>query len=158
MTASSFSCNNLFVMQGIMHSTFFNADILFGAVFLVMGWVIRLFPPKNRKKIYGYRSFLSTRNHETWVEANHFAGHHSLRIGCVLIGIGLAIGLLFHTQNNWYYLFSVGAVIIAALNLRGETEWYLSQHFEENGERRKRRPRLKKLDELSADRPSPEAD
>lgn len=136
-------------MDGILNSTFFNADILAGVIFLAMGLVIRLFPPKSRKKIYGYRSFLSTRNHETWVEANHFAGQHSFRIGIVLIGIGLVIGLLFRSQNNWYYLFSVGAVIIAALNLRGETEWYLSQHFEENGERRKNHGRLKKVDGLS---------
>jgi uncharacterized membrane protein len=114
-------------MQSIVHSTFFNADILAGLLFLLMGGVIRAFPPKSRKKIYGYRSFLSTRNHETWKEANYFAARHSLRIGCILVGMGILLGFLFRTQNNWYYLLSVGAVIIAALNLRGETEWYLSQ-------------------------------
>jgi uncharacterized membrane protein len=146
------------VMQGIIHSTFFNADILAGLIFLLMGWMISSFPPKNRKKIYGYRSFLSTRNHDTWVAANQFAGSHSLRIACVLIGIGIVIGFLFNSQNNWYYLFSVGAVIIAAMNLRGETEWYLSQHFEENGERKFNPGRGKRFEGLSPDGSSSRAD
>jgi len=123
-------------MRSIVHSTFFNADILTGLLFLAMGWIIRLFPPKSRKKIYGYRSFLSTRNQETWHEANDFAGKHSIRIAYVLLGIGVVIGLLFKSQDNWYYLFSVGAVIIAAMNLRGETEWHLSRLFEEDGRRK----------------------
>lgn len=142
-------------MQPIIHSTFFNADILVGLLFLLMGLFTKVFPPKTRKNIYGYRSFLATRNEETWQEANHFATRHSLKIACVLIGIGIVIGILFKTQGNWYYLFSVGAVIIAVLNLRGETEWYLSQHFEDNGERKIKQGRNKSLDELSTDKPNP---
>lgn len=123
-------------MNNFIHSTFFNADILAGIIFLLMGLLIKLFPPRNRKKIYGYRSFLSTRNHDTWKEANNFAGRHSLKIAYVLIGIGIVIGLVFQTQSNWFYLLSVGAVIIAAMNLRGETEWHLSRLFEDDGQRR----------------------
>jgi hypothetical protein len=92
------------------------------------------------------------------VAANQFAGSHSLRIACVLIGIGIVIGFLFNSQNNWYYLFSVGAVIIAAMNLRGETEWYLSQHFEENGERKFNPGHGKRLKGLSPDGSSSRAD
>lgn len=141
-------------MKNIVHSTFFNADILAGIIFLVMGLVIRIFPPKTRKKIYGYRSFLSTRNQETWVEANHFAARHSLRIAYVLLAIGLVIGVLFETQSNWYYLLSVGAVIIAAMNLRGETEWHLSRLFDDHGERKARHGKSKGFDQLSADGPA----
>lgn len=141
-------------MPQIIHSTFFNADILVGLLFLLMGLLTRIFPPRTRKNIYGYRSFLSTRNEETWQEANSFATKHSLKIACVLMGIGIVIGFLFKTQNDWYYLFSVGAVIIAVLNLRGETEWYLSQHFEDNGERKIKHGRNSSLDELSTDKPN----
>lgn len=141
-------------MQRIIHSTFLNADILVGLLFLLMGLLMKIFPPKTRKNIYGYRSFLATRNEETWQEANHFATKHSLKIAYVLIGIGIVIGFFFKTQNNWYYLFSVGTVIIAVLNLRGETEWYLSQHFEDNGERKSKHGQNKSLDELSTDEPS----
>jgi uncharacterized membrane protein len=142
-------------MSNIVHSTFFNADILGGLVFLVMGWIIRLFPPKNRKKIYGYRSYLSTRNAVTWREANLFAGRHSVRIAYVLLGIGVAIGLVFKSQSNWYYLLSVGAVIIATLNLRGETEWFLSQHFHDDGSRRDHQDTESRLRELSRRSPAP---
>ncbi|TAN18291.1 MAG: SdpI family protein [Chitinophagaceae bacterium] len=141
-------------MQSVVHSTFFNADLLVGLLFLLMGSFTKVFPPKTRKNIYGYRSFLSTRNEDTWHEANQFATQHSLKIACVLIGIGLVIGFFFRTQSNWYYLFSVGTVIIAVLNLRGETEWYLSQHFEENGERKASHGQTKSFDELSSDEPA----
>lgn len=123
-------------MQSVMHSTFFNANILAGVLFLLMGSIIRIFPPRNTKKIYGYRSYLSTRNLDTWGEANRFAARHSLRIGYVMLGIGIVIGLIFKNQDNWYYLLSVGSVIIAALNLRGETEWHLSELFEDDGTRK----------------------
>lgn len=123
-------------MQPIIHSTFFNADILAGLVFLLIGWLIITFPPKTRKKIYGYRSYLATRNEDTWKEANKFAGRHCVRLAYVLIGIGIVIGFIFSTQNNWYYLLSVGVVIIAVMNLRGETEWHLSQYFDEEGNRK----------------------
>lgn len=136
-------------MEKIFHSTFFNPDILAGSLFLLMGWFTRIFPPRTRKYIYGYRSFLSTRSQETWTEANYFASRHSLRIGGVLIGIGLVIGVFFNTQSNWYYLLSVGTVIIAAMNLRGETEWHLSRLFDENGERKHGRGAAKELDPLS---------
>lgn len=126
-------------MQSIIHSTFFNADILAGLVFLIIGGLIYFFPPKNKKRIYGYRSYYSTRNQDTWVEANNFVGRHCLRIGYVLIGIGILIGIFFKTQDNWYYLLSVAAVIIAVMNLRGETEWHLSQLFDDNGDRKSSR-------------------
>lgn len=129
-------------MRAIIHSTFFNADILAGILFLAMGCLIRFFPPTTRRKFYGYRSYLSTRNAETWKEANAFAGKHSQRIAYVLLGIGMVIGFAFSSQNNWYYLISVGAVIIAAMNLRGETEWHLSQLFTDDGTPRKEPPRL----------------
>lgn len=136
-------------MPHLIHSTFFNPDILFGILFMLMAGITKVFPPKSSRNIYGYRSFLSTRTPDTWKEANHFATRHSFRIAIVLIGIGIVIGILFKTQNNWYYLFSVGSVIIAVLNLRGETEWYLSQHFEDDGKRKGIHGRKKRVDELS---------
>lgn len=135
-------------MKNMLHSTFFNADILAGIVFLIMGLLIKYFPPGSRKKIYGYRSFLSTRNQDTWTEANNFAARHSLHIAYVLLAIGLIIGLVFKTQSNWYYLLSVGAVIIAAMNLRGETEWHLSRLFEDDGERKHKKLKDIPIDEV----------
>lgn len=140
-------------MRSIIHSTFFNADILAGIIFLAMGWIIRSFPPASRRKFYGYRSYLSTRNSETWKEANAFAGRHSLRIAYVLLGIGILIGVIFSTQSNWYYLISVGAVIIAAMNLRGETEWHLSRLFEDDGSPKTRPPQDTSADNFSGEQP-----
>lgn len=134
-------------MQDILHSTFFNADILAGLIFLFIGWLITTFPPKTRKNIYGYRSYLATRNENTWKEANKFVGRHGIRIGYVLIGIGIIIGFVFNTQNNWYYLISVGIVIVAVMNLRGETEWHLSQLFDEKGFPKRKKTVLSKEEE-----------
>ena len=120
-------------MQRIVHSTFFNADILVGVIFRAMGLLIRSFPPRSRRSFYGYLSYLSTRNQHTWDEANLFAGKHSLRIAAVLIPLGLLFGFLFSEQDNWYYLLTVATVVIAAMNLRGETEWHLSRRFDQEG-------------------------
>ncbi|HUX84207.1 MAG TPA: SdpI family protein [Chitinophagaceae bacterium] len=88
------------------------------------------------KAIFGYRTVLSTRNPETWREANLFAARFSIRIGIVLVPLGILMGILFRKPGQGFYMFTVGSVAIAALMLLGNTEWYLAQTFDDEGLRK----------------------
>lgn len=125
-------------MTGILHSPFCNASLLAGLLFLFMGFMIRRFPPRSMKTWYGYRTFSSTVNKQTWDEANQYAAYVSRIMGCILIPFGLLAGIVFKTQSDIFLYVTISPVIFCALLLTGLTEWHLLQVFDEDGERRKK--------------------
>ncbi|UYQ91550.1 SdpI family protein [Chitinophaga horti] len=123
-------------MEKLVSSPWFNASILAGLLFLMMGFLIRRFPPKTTKTWYGYRTFLSTQNKEMWDSANQYAAWFSRRGGLILLAVGLAMGLIFETQTDIFLYLTIGPVIICALLMAGYTEWHLHETFDEEGHRR----------------------
>ncbi|WP_343702676.1 SdpI family protein [Chitinophaga sp.] len=123
-------------MDSILHSPFVNASLLAGLLFLFMGFMIRKYPPRSMKTWYGYRTFSSTINENTWHEANQYAAFLSRRMAYVLIPFGLLMALLFKTQTDLFLYLTITPVIICALLLTGLTEWHLLQEFDEDGERK----------------------
>ncbi|HVI45984.1 MAG TPA: SdpI family protein [Chitinophaga sp.] len=123
------------MLINFLHSTYCNAALFAGVLFFIMGNLIRLYPPKTTKSWYGYRSFLSTRNLEMWHTANQEAAYISRRIGVILILTGIICALVFDRQTDWFFYITVGAVVTGAMYMVGHTEWQLSQHFDDNGNR-----------------------
>lgn len=124
------------LMTTLLHSTFCNASLLAGALFLFMGYFIHRYPPKSIKTWYGYRSFYSTRNIDTWHAANAYASYMSRRIGALLLVFGIACALFFERQSETFFYVTISPVIIGALYMVGYTEWMLGQEFDENGNKR----------------------
>jgi uncharacterized membrane protein len=120
----------------LFQNTFCNADLIGGILFLGMGAYVVKFPPASTRAIFGYRTVLSTRNADTWREANLFAARFSLKIGMVLVPLGLLMGLFFKTAHQGFYMFTVGTVAVSALMLLGNTEWHLTQTFDDQGIRK----------------------
>ncbi|WP_143305290.1 SdpI family protein [Chitinophaga vietnamensis] len=119
-----------------IHTTWCNAALFVGLIFLGMGWFIKHYPPKSIKTWYGYRSVLSTRNPEMWQAANQDAAYISRRIGMVLIITGIICALLFNSQSDWFQYITIGAVIAGTLYMVGFTEWRLTQEFDDDGNKR----------------------
>ncbi|MFB6454470.1 SdpI family protein [Chitinophaga sp. Hz27] len=119
-----------------LHSTYCNAALFGGLLFLIMGYLILHFPPKSVKTWYGYRTFLSTRNQEMWEAANKDAAMVSRRVGFIILLIGICCALIFPSQTDWFMYITVGAVVIGVLYITGYTEWMLSNEFDEEGQRR----------------------
>lgn len=127
-------------MRALLHSTYCNASLLGGLIFLFMGFFIRRYPPRSIKTWYGYRSFYSTRNLEMWRAANSYAAHISRRIGLILLVFGIACGIFFDRQSELFYYATIAPVVIGALYMAGHTEWMLGQDFDEEGNRRTGEP------------------
>ncbi|HEY8916735.1 MAG TPA: SdpI family protein [Chitinophaga sp.] len=123
-------------MTTLLHSTYCNASLLAGLLFLFMGYFIRRYPPKSLKTWYGYRSFYSTQNIETWRAANTYASHISRRIGILLFVFGIASALFFEKQTELFFYVTISPVVIGALYMVGYTEWMLGQEFDEEGNKR----------------------
>jgi uncharacterized membrane protein len=123
-------------MTTLLHSTYCNASLLAGLLFLFMGYFMRRYPPKSLKTWYGYRSFYSTQNIETWRAANTYASHISLRIGILLLVFGIACALFFEKQTELFFYVTISPVVIGALYMVGYTEWMLGQEFDEEGKKR----------------------
>ena len=123
-------------MTTFIYSTYCNASLLAGLVFLIMGYFIRRFPPKSIKTWYGYRSFYSTQNIDTWHAANAHAAYISRKIGILLLVFGIVCALFFSSQTELFFYVTISPVVIGALYMVGYTEWKLGQEFDEEGKKR----------------------
>lgn len=125
-------------MDSILQNPFCNASLLAGLLFLFMGHMIRRFPPRSMKAWYGYRTFSSTINQDTWNEGNRYAAYISRWLGWILLPFGLLMGWIFPRQSDLFLYLTITPVIIGALLLTGITEWHLLQLFDEDGAPRKK--------------------
>lgn len=123
-------------MITFIYSTYCNASLLAGLVFLIMGYFIRRFPPKSIKTWYGYRSFYSTQNIDTWNAANAHAAYISRKIGILLLVFGIICALFFPSQTELFFYVTISPVVVGALYMVGYTEWRLGQEFDEEGKKR----------------------
>ena len=112
---------------------------LIGIIILVVGWIMVKYPPKKINYLYGYRTESSMKNQQTWDEANRFSAHLMVRIGCILILVGLVFSLIFSAgilrptiQNVLRPVLLIGSSIISALILIAITQRHLEKTFPEN--------------------------
>jgi uncharacterized membrane protein len=69
---------------------------LIGIIILAAGWMMVKYPPKKINHLYGYRTESSMRNQQTWDEANRFSGRLMIKIGWILLLVGLVLSLIFN--------------------------------------------------------------
>ncbi|MBV7531221.1 SdpI family protein [Chitinophaga sp. sic0106] len=124
------------MITSFVHSTYCNAALFGGLLFVIMGYLIARFPPKSVNAWYGYRSFLSTRNQEMWEAANKDAAFVSKKVGFVLMLIGICCALIFDRQSDWFMYITVGTLVAGVLYIVGDTEWMLSNEFDDDGNRK----------------------
>jgi uncharacterized membrane protein len=62
-----------------------------GFVMLLMGCITKLYPPKHINGLYGFRTGSSTKNQETWDEAQLYSARLAIKMGLIAVLIGLAM-------------------------------------------------------------------
>ena len=63
---------------------------LIGLIFMIMGYIQKRFPPKHINGLYGYRMPSAMKNQQTWDEANGFSARYMIRLGVIMIAVGIA--------------------------------------------------------------------
>lgn len=81
-----------------------------GVLFIIVGALMKAFPPKNRNWFYGYRTTTSMKSQEAWDLAQAFGARESMRLGAIQAVVGLAVG---YTVAN--EVFPVAYIIVSAV-------------------------------------------
>lgn len=69
-------------------------SLLTGGIFLIAGFFLFFFPPKNINGLYGYRSTFSMKNQEIWDYAQKYAGKQMMKAGLILFVLGCLFYLI----------------------------------------------------------------
>lgn len=103
-------------------------------VFIILGCLIRLFPPKTQNSSYGYRSFMSMKNQETWNEAQKYAGLTMIIFGLINLFLGLwaiLTPIILNSEIVQFVVLVIGTLAVIYIN-----EARLRDIFTEEGKRK----------------------
>lgn len=82
---------------------FIEMPLVTGAIFLIVGVITYLFPPKKINSFYGYRTSKSMQNHENWTFAQKYSSVKMIQTSLFLLVIsclGFFITIQHITQNS----------------------------------------------------------
>jgi uncharacterized membrane protein YbaN (DUF454 family) len=100
-----------------------------GILFLLTGWVLKKYPPKQINILCGYRSARSLRNKESWDFAQKMAASESLKCGALLV-IASAAGFFWHPVIFISASVSFGFIILVSVFFFLRVESALKNKFE----------------------------
>jgi uncharacterized membrane protein len=93
---------------------FIEMPLITGAVFLIVGVITYLFPPKKINSFYGYRTSKSMRNQENWTFAQKYSSIKMIQTSLFLLVIsclGFFTSFQHVTQNSIAFVsISIGIV------------------------------------------------
>lgn len=110
---------------------------LIGFIFVIVGYIQRLYPPRKINPLYGYRMPSSMSSQEKWDAANHYAARYMIKAGAVLIITGIAIILALRSlklAEDTFMLISATSLVVSSIAicvmLIVSTEKFLSRKFD----------------------------
>ena len=97
-------------------------SIVSGLIFVVIGILFQIFPPKKINILYGYRTSRSMKNQQTWDFSQKMASKELIKTGIVLLGISILLLKISTVSGevNFIGLFLV-IISIGILFLRVES-------------------------------------
>ncbi|MGZ5244171.1 MAG: SdpI family protein [Bacteroidia bacterium] len=110
--------------------------LLTGGIFILGGIIMKIFPPKSINSIYGYRTFRSMRNIETWKEGNSFGAKAMIITGIFLLVCGVLTHLFLPDLGEKSALPGIGVIIFASIIMIFATEKHLKRLFDKEGNRK----------------------
>ena len=108
--------------------------LILGPLMVLLGFIFKLFPPKNINDIYGYRTKRSKLSQDIWDEANSYSP-------MLMIGVGVITSVV---QVVFYYTMefetgigaAAGLLVVLLLCTIPMTERHLKKNFEDKGNRK----------------------
>jgi len=116
-------------MKGVINNMVLAAV---GGVFLLLGILMKIFPPKKINSILGYRTKLSMKNNDTWNEAQRYGAYSSIVVGVICIVVGICIHVFFKNNENIIGMICFIIVVICDYLV---DEHHLRTIFDSNGNR-----------------------
>src|SRR5690554_7927889 len=91
----------------IIENPLFLIPVMTGLIFVIAGFVMLKFPPKEINGLYGYRTKSSMKNQERWDFAQNYSAKEMMKLGFVLVLTGI-FGLLFEPQEMLGMVIGLG--------------------------------------------------
>lgn len=114
---------------------------LIGIIFILVGLIQKMWPPKRINNLYGYRLPSAMKNQQTWDEANRFSAIYMIKAGVFLLILGLVITLLLNTitiaprvKGCVWFLAIIASAMGSAIALIVATERYMEKTFDQKQE------------------------
>ena len=100
------------------------------AFMLLLGWLLKKFPPKKINHLYGYRTQRSMKNQATWEAANTYSSLVFFKVSLYSFFIPVALYFLYPQQN---VLFTIITNTLLLLYVLYATEKHLKARFDIQG-------------------------
>lgn len=115
-------------------------DLLFPLIMVLLGKVFVKNPPKEINGVYGYRTYRSMKNKDTWEFAHHYFGKLWITMGWIIL-FPSAIAMLFVIGKNKDVIGNVSSLIyilqiVFLIYPIFPTERALKRNFDEDGNKK----------------------
>lgn len=119
-------------MNTILDNEFTSLTLLYGILFVIAGFLYKIFPPKKMSWYYGVQTKAARRNEQTWKEATLFVATPAICIGLLFVAISF---LPFIFESATFFNFRLAFILIFAslLLLNTLTQRHLNSNFDKDG-------------------------
>ena len=100
------------------------------AFMLLLGWLLKKYPPKKINHLYGYRTQRSMKNQATWEAANTYSSLVFFKVSLYSFFIPVALYFLYPQLN---VLFTIITNTLLLLYVLYATEKHLKARFDTQG-------------------------
>ncbi len=112
-----------FLVENLLFTSF-----LSGIIFIITGFVMFKFPPKNINMLYGYRTTRSMKNQEQWDFSQKYSAKLLILCGVFLI-LTSNISLIITMNNKAKLFISLALIFGSVIFLLFKTENELKKRF-----------------------------
>ena len=111
-----------------MNNALFFIPILMGIFFLIVGFIMLKFPGKKINGSYGYRTFSSMENQQTWDFAQLCSAKESIKLGIILTLCSI-IGIWYNPNKGITIMLGLILIIGPAIILITNVERAIKRKF-----------------------------
>lgn len=99
-----------------------------GLIFMLAGFIMLKFPPKNINSLYGYRTSSSMKNQERWDFSQKYSAIEMIKLAAILT-LSSVIGLIYNPDGELGMFLGLGLMILMVVILLIRVEKAIKNKF-----------------------------
>ena len=99
-----------------------------GLIFILAGFIMLKFPPKNINSLYGYRTSSSMKNQERWDFSQKYSAIEMIKLA-VILTLSSVIGLIYNPDGELGMFLGLGLMILMVVILLIRVEKAIKNKF-----------------------------
>ncbi len=114
-------------MEDIFEYTIMQS-LLFGVMFLIVGLILYIFPPKKMNNIFAYRTAASMQSQECWDFSQNYAAKQRITVGMFMTVLSFA-AKINPAPRNYEAGISFAALLFALIFIKVSTKRAIKKRF-----------------------------